>query len=140
MLHERPAAFALSTASSISAWVDWGTLVTTCKWQQCWNSLVYHSTQSGNKVGVIYISIPPTWLVAGLCTSIHWSVELSNHWPPTTFWVVGGTCNPNNVDWVDCWQQSQSSIGQQDLAPCIAESTRASNGKLPRRGEGKHLA
>ena len=49
------------------------------KRQQIWNYLVFNFTQSGNRVGVICISIRPTWLVAGLCTSIHWSVELSSH-------------------------------------------------------------
>ena len=57
------AALQLSTACSISACVDCGTLVT-------------------------------TWLVAGLCTSIHLSVVDSTHWPLMMFCVVGGIFPP----------------------------------------------
>ena len=43
LLQDRPAAFAVSTAVSISAWVDWGTLVTTWR-HQSRIALVFHST------------------------------------------------------------------------------------------------
>ena len=70
LLQDRPAAFAVSTAFSISAWVDWGTLVTTWRHQSRF-SLGFHSTYNEPGWSLILYHIKRTWLVAGLCTSIH---------------------------------------------------------------------
>ena len=52
-LQVRWAALALSTASSISAWVDWGTLVTT------WRQLSWSSPKSPNLVGCRVVHFDP---------------------------------------------------------------------------------
>ena len=75
LLQDRPAAFAVSTAFSISAWVDWGTLVTTWKHQSRISSVsipltmylggrLYHIISNAPGWSLILYRIKCTWLVA----------------------------------------------------------------------------